>query len=112
MTEKWKHIVCNNVHEKGEYVQFFFLCVEKQNFDFSLCTTKMFYKMLIQKLFQPPVSNEFQKEKLHVEETLKLVNRWIVLYKLHKPPDIVEFYFKLFHNAIFIYEKLFIITKT
>ena len=49
------------MHEKGEYVPKF---VEKQNFDFSLCTTKMFYKMLIQKLFQPPVSNKYWKENL------------------------------------------------
>ena len=112
MPEKWKHIVCNNLHEKGEYVPKFFLCVEKQNFEFSLCTTKMFYKLLIQKLFQPPVSNEYWKEKLNMEETIKLENRWIVLYELHKPPDIVELDFKLFHNAIFTYEKLFKIGKT
>ena len=57
MPENWKHIDCNNVYEKGEYVSNFFFYVEIQKFDFSLCTTKMFYKMLIQKLFQPPVSN-------------------------------------------------------
>ena len=68
-------VVCNNLHEKEEYVPKFFLCVEKQNFDFSLCTAKMFYKLLIQKLFQPPVSNEYWKEKLNMEETLKLENR-------------------------------------
>ena len=31
---------------------------------------------------------------------------------LHKPPDIVELDFKLFHNAIFTHEKLFKIGKT
>ena len=56
----------------------------------------MFYKLLIQKLIQPPVSNEYWKEKLNVEETIKLENRWIVLYELHKPPNIVELDFKLF----------------
>ena len=55
MPEKWKHIVCNNVHEKGEFVL-------KKNWP----------EMLIQKLFQPLVSNEYSKEKLHVEETKKL----------------------------------------
>ena len=47
-----------------------------------------------------------------MEETIKLENRWIVLYELHKPPDIVELDFKLFHNTIFTYEKLFKIGKT
>ena len=67
-----------------------------------------------QKLFQPPVSNEYWEEKLNMEETIKLENRSIiiVLYELHKPPDIVELDFKLFHNAIFTYETLFKLGKT
>ena len=60
-----------------------FLFAEKQNFDFSFCSTKMLYKILIEKLFQPFVLNEYWLEKLNVEETTA---GWIVFGFCFKRP--------------------------
>lgn len=63
---------------------------ENQNIVFSTCTVKIFYKLLIEKLFQYPVSNTFWCEKLNLEHSEIFIKRWNVLWESHKPPEIVE----------------------
>lgn len=52
---------------------------ENQNIVFSMCTVKIFYKLLIEKLFQYPVSNTFWSEKLNLEHSEIFIKRWNVL---------------------------------
>lgn len=110
--EEWKSVVPNNDYSKEVWLPTFLLCVENTNYVFSSCTVKVFYRLLIQKLFNPPKSNEYWLEKLRTNDTKMLDNRWIVLKESGKPPDVVELDFKVFHNAIFTYEKLYKIGKS
>lgn len=42
---------------------------ENQSIVFSTCTVKIFYKLLLHKLFQHPVSNSFWKEKFNIDDS-------------------------------------------
>lgn len=63
------------------------VCVncENQNIVLSTCTFKIFNKLLIEKMFQYPVSNTFWSEKLNLEHSEFFFKRWIVLCESHKP---------------------------
>lgn len=41
---------------------------ENQSIVFSTCTVKIFYKLLVHKLFQHPVSNCFGKEQMNIND--------------------------------------------
>lgn len=110
--KEWENVIQHNVYKKEACLPIFSLCVENTKYDFSSCTVKIFYKLLIQKVFNPPKSNQYWSEKFKTKDTKMLDNRWIVLKESGKPPDVVELDFKIFHNAIFTYEKLFKIGKT
>lgn len=84
---------------------------ENQNIVFSMCIVKIFYKLLIEKLFQYFVLNIFWSEKLNLEFFEIFIKRWNVLWEFYKLLEIVELDFKLYYNVIFIYEKMFKIGK-
>ena len=110
--KEWECVVQNSVYKKEECLPNFSLCIENVNYDFSSSTVKIFYNLLIQKVFNPPKSNQYWSKKLKTNDTKMLDNRWSVLKESGKPPDIVELDFKIFHNSIFTHEKLFKIGKT
>jgi hypothetical protein len=65
----------------------------------------------MEKLFQCPVSNKFWKNVFEIADTTYEDKRWAKSLQLYKPPDILELDFKIFHNVIFTYEKLYKIRK-
>lgn len=73
---------------------------ENQTIDFSTCTVQIFYKLLVQKLFQHPVSNIFCKKNI-IEDSDVFFKRWSTLFESYKPLKIIELNFKLYHNTIF-----------
>lgn len=63
-------------------------------------------------MFQHPVSNSFWKEKFNIDDSVVFFKRWGTSLESYKSPEIIELDFKMYHNAILTYEKLFKIGKT
>lgn len=109
---EWTEYVKEKEFHNMAFLADFCVKYENQSIVFSTCTVKIFYKLLIHKLFQHPVSNSFWKEKFNIDDSDVFFKRWGTLLESYKPPEIIELDFKMYHNAIFTYEKLFKIGKT
>lgn len=68
--------------------------------------------MSVQRLLNPPISNENWKRKLQIDNTSILNKRWIILGGVGKPADVAELDLKKFHNELFTYEEVLTICKT
>jgi len=71
---------------------------------FSQCSSSYFYKILRNKIIQEPISRIAWKE---VFVNIDMVKAASFVHMNTKCPDMIELDFKLFHNIVYTYEKLF-----
>ena len=110
--EEWKNHVDKNEYKRSCFKPDFLILYRDQRIVFHSGTVKVFYNLLVQKMFQEPVSNTYWKNKFNLRDQGNIVKRWETMWNSYKTPDIIELDFKIFHNVIFTYEKLFKIGKT
>ncbi|XP_056018522.1 uncharacterized protein LOC125671368 [Ostrea edulis] len=110
--EEWKNYVHENEYKRTCFQPNFDISYRDQRIVFQSGTVQIFYNLLVQKMFQEPVSNIYWRDKLDMNDKSSIEKRWETVWVLYKTPDITELDFKIFHNIIFTYEKLFKIGKS
>lgn len=104
--DNWKSIVSNDGNlEINVNTPEIFIVFKNKSREFISCTTKDFYKFLVQKCFIEPDAKRYWLDKFDVSDMIfESILEYVHSY--WKSPDCVELDFKIFHNRVFTNEKL------
>lgn len=102
---EWKTIVLKNCFSRNDQLSDFYVKLNGKVCNISLCQTKRFYQLFLQKVFIKPNCYEFWSEHCNSHEK-EFAFVWKQVHSFWKPSECIDLDFKLCHNRLFTNVKL------